>query len=919
MGRIQSSVGLVSGIDTQSLISQMLSLQAQPRDRLSARTQQLQNEQVALTELTALVIGIQISTDRLGLTGDFQKKTATSSQEDVLTATASGSAVPGQYQFKSIQTASTSVSTSNEISGSSSPISSGEILIRTGGFVDNSPALKELRGGAGISTGKIRITDRSGQSRAIDLRSASTLNDVVRAINNTENLRVTASIQGDSLVLNDVSGSTAGNLIVEEFDGGQTAADLGLTGINVASDSAIGDDISFLSSGSRLSSLRDNRGIGFGSGDDLAFTLSDGTELAIDFNGVDPDATVVDGESPVLIPEPVTIGQLLERINSLDNTKLSASIASDGKSLVFEDLTGGGGAFSATSPTGELANDLGLTAATGTTISSSRLQSGLSGPLLSSLNGGAGISDLGDISIQSRDGTTTNVSLSSAETLDDVIATINSSNAGVTASLNETKTGLLLRDTTGASASNFTISTTDASQTAEQLGIAGSVESSSIDSGSLDLQFVSRNSRLETLNQGRGIGTGSFTLSDSAGNQSGLNIGQLEIETVGELIDAINGLDIGVTAQLSESGDGVTLIDTAGGSNPLVVKDSGNGTVAAKLGIAGTSKEVDINGVNQTAIVGSANVSITVESGKSLDEVLDLINEETDVVSASTLNTGPDSVRLLLTSETSGKIGRVIIEGGDTGLNFSTTSAARDAVISIGASESSGGTILTSSSNTFSNVVKGVDITVEGVSDSPVDITIGENNSTATKNVEAFVNQFNKVVDKVKELTTFRAETNQVGLLFGSSEALRVEMGLSRLVSRTFGSSNDIRSITQLGIRFNETGKLDFDKAKFEAAIAEDPDQVNEFFTAEETGFSARAKTALDSLAGVGNSVLLGRTSALSSQIESNNARIGQLSLRLDKQQARLEKQFLVMEQTIAKLQNNLSGLNNLSVIPPSV
>jgi flagellar hook-associated protein 2 len=88
------------------------------------------------------------------------------------------------------------------------------------------------------------------------------MDDVLQAINSS-GLRVSARTNGDRIVLNDLSGQSNSNLIVEDIGDGQTAADLGLGGVNVASNSASGEDLAFLTNTTRISALRDGRGLSF--------------------------------------------------------------------------------------------------------------------------------------------------------------------------------------------------------------------------------------------------------------------------------------------------------------------------------------------------------------------------------------------------------------------------------------------------------------------------------------------------------------------------------------------------------------------------------------------------------------------------------------------------------------------------------
>ncbi len=66
MAGIQASTGLISGVPIQDTVDKLMAISAQPRDRLTKLNTSLKNQQVAVGQLTALVIGIQLSTDQLG-------------------------------------------------------------------------------------------------------------------------------------------------------------------------------------------------------------------------------------------------------------------------------------------------------------------------------------------------------------------------------------------------------------------------------------------------------------------------------------------------------------------------------------------------------------------------------------------------------------------------------------------------------------------------------------------------------------------------------------------------------------------------------------------------------------------------------------------------------------------------------------
>ncbi|HBE68311.1 MAG TPA: hypothetical protein DDW52_09210 [Planctomycetaceae bacterium] len=930
MGRIQSSVGLVTGVAIEDTVNQLMQLNAIPRDRLESRNQILQREQVAVTELMTLVVGVELTAERLGQDSLYRAATAKSSNSDALSVRNTGSPKVGSYSFQPIRTAQSQQLTSSMFASKDQKVGAGEVVIRTGGFLDSSVSLDGLNGGSGVARGKINITDRSGNSAEIDLRFAQSASDVVDAINANASLGVVAAVDGDTFRLTDVTGQTTANLQVSEVAGGTTAADLGLASINVAANNANGSSVQSISSSTSLRSLLDGRGLDLpATGDALELTLSDGSAVSINLE--------LDNNS-------ASLGELVDAINTAGGGDVGARISANGKSLEIEDLSGGAGTFSISSPSGSLAEQLGLdNAAVGGTITGDRLISGLSDTLLSSLGGGSGLGTLGDITITDRNGTSDTINLSSAETLEDVLDAINASSANVTAQLNSDKSGIEIVDNTGSTASDLIIADADATNSATALKIVGTVSDSSLGGESLDKQFVSRNTRLEDFNQGRGVNLGRFTIVDSQGSTSDVNLASGGIETIGDVIDRINAAGVSVTAAINDTGDGIVITDDAGGTGTLSITDTAGGNTAAELGIAGTGGSITAGGNAAIGIDGSRTLRITTTADTTIEQLADEINGLTSTpLNANILNLdSAGGVRLMLSGTSTGSQGRVTVSS-DLNLGLSQTAAARDALLAFGSSEDSGGVVVASSTNTFTGLVDDLEFTVNEASDTPIAITVEENQGNISKQVEAFVEQYNKVRDKLDEVTAFDAVTQSVGILFGKSSALRVDFAFGRLVSGSVRGVGDVSSLAQVGVDIGENGKLSFSQSKFDAAYDRDPSAVEEFFKGREvfdearynqalltnpdadkaeftsttSGFSQLAKDVTDSLAGVERGALLTRSETLNSQIDQNRDRIEALSTRLDKQRTRLLTQFYNMEQVISRLQQNLTALNGLQTIP---
>lgn len=918
MGRITSNVGLITGIPITDTVDQLMEVAARPRDLLTSRTQDLQQQQLAINTLATRLVAMQFDLSKLKVSSLFTAKQATSSDATKLTASIAegGSPIAGSYQFTPVRTAAAQQLVSQRFESTDEEFSATSFSFRTGGFVNKGISLDELNGGLGVRRGQIRITDKNGDSGVVDLRYAITVDDVLNAINSSTDINVTADVVGDTLRLSDNTGQT-GTLTVQEVNNGHTAEDLGIDSINLAggTTSGTGDDVFTLHTGTRLSFLNDGTGVRITDNEteveDLVITLVDGTTAEVDLSGA------------------TTIGDVLEAINDhVDLTgKITATISTDGNRLELTDLTSGGGTFSVSNAAlGSAADDLGLTTtAVGGVITGDRQVSGLADTLLASLNGGQGITTLGTLDITNRDGVLSPIDLSGAETLGDVIDLINAGATDVTAALNADRSGIVLTDTSGGSTSNFIVADSGGSTVAADLGITLDSTGTSIDSGSLDRHTLSEGTLLSRVNGGRGITTlGNISITGTTGLKQTIVLKQegQEAKTIGDVVDAINISVVGVSASINDTGDGILIVDTAGGTGDITVRDSG-GTLAADLGIAGTSKEVDVEGTPTQVVDGTTTGLVEIEAGETLSEIVDKINDLNKGVTAGIINDG-QGFRLSLTANKSGAANELLLELQNSPFQFQEISRAQDAILQFGdAQASSGGILVTSANNTFNEVVAGLNLTIEGASATPVTVTVSENDEPLVTAAKDFVDSYNALREELNDLTDFNAEDLTTGQLFATNEALRVDTDLGRAITDRYFGLGAFQSLKQIGISVDEEGKLSPDgkltleEAKLKAALADDPSGLEEFFTNKDIGLVAKFDTVIERLSGSENGVLGNRYDALQDTIDSNELRIERFNESLDRQREFLLLQFYQLEQVVGNLQQGLSALNSLQPIEP--
>jgi flagellar hook-associated protein 2 len=535
--------------------------------------------------------------------------------------------------------------------------------------------------------------------------------------------------------------------------------------------------------------------------------------------------------------------------------------------------------------------------------------------LVSSLNGGQGFT-LGQLELTDRAGASDTVDLSNVETLDDILAAINAADVNITARVNSSRNGIVLLDESGG-AGELTVASGDATDTAEKLNIAIDDAVSSVNSGSLDLQVVSRQTTLASLNGGKGVAEGSFLIFNSNGLAKTFNLKTSNVKTVGELIDLVNESGISVTARINDAGDGIALIDQVGGAQNFRVQEVGSGTTARDLHFLTAAVDSSENGDPAKLIDGSTTTTVEIDADDTLEDLVAKVNASQGNVTASiiTAGSGARPHRLSILSQIAGVAGRLVADANSAGFDFEETAAARDALLVYGSSD--GGVLVSSPRNTYTDLIEGLSVTVKAPSAGTVNISVATTDSDAVSAVKTFVEQYNSLRTKLDEQTIYNETNNTSGALFGTNEALRVESELASLVSGRFFGAGSLQSLAEVGINVRDDGTLEFDENEFRAKYAADPDAVTEFFTTETIGVADKFNALIETLAGEGSSLLVNRAQALQQKIAVYQQRAGFLNERLDAERQRLLTHFYNLELSIAKQQENITALSQIQALPP--
>ncbi|MHC5109515.1 MAG: flagellar filament capping protein FliD [Planctomycetota bacterium] len=741
--------------------------------------------------------------------------------------------------------------------------------------------LDQLNGGNGVRLGRFQVTDRAGNTGVIDLADASrpevaTIGDVIQRINEdaaAAGVEVSATVVNSSLFINDntgLDGEGVDPLIIEDLpddagNQGFSAADLGVVG-----------------------------------------SFDDSSSVSHDLYRME------------------TIGDLIRAINGAQGNEgyISATVSDDGNSIELASTGPFAGTYTVRAGEGSTAAaDLGLEDAVIDPLATTQtrtLLSGLNTVLLDSLRGGSGVTK-GSLSITDRAGNTTGaIDFTSARSLKDVVDLINNNapvdvngDATIVAQIDASGTGLVIQD---KSQGQGALSIADVTGTlAADLGIAtppGGTLEDQVTSDNLQLQYISRQTKLEDLNNGLGVSLGEFQIIDTTGF-----VHQVELPAnatdVGGVIDAINQLTPDtIEARINDTGDGIVIIDTSTGGETLTVQDVDGGSMAEALRLAGTAKP------GQNYIDGSYEIRVDVSAGDTLNDVVKKLNEAGGQFSASVVNDGGavNPYSMTVSSGITGSRGELVINSSGLDLGLTTLSRANDAVVAIGGDDAENPILVTSSTNTLDDVIEGVSLDLLSVGDGPVTIDVAQDVDSVVESVASFVDGYNEVQSVLDDLTAVDPETFERAVLQGDRTVDTIRSRLYRAVSRQVqGVTNEFSRLFQVGISQASGNRLEFDEEKFRAAYEEDPLKVEALFTTTETGFGQVIQDTLDEMTRDVDGVIGQRTALLDDQQELLTSRIDDLNILLDAKRTRLQAQFVAMERALADLQGQQTALSQLA------
>ena len=332
-----------------------------------------------------------------------------------------------------------------------------------------------------------------------------------------------------------------------------------------------------------------------------------------------------------------------------------------------------------------------------------------------------------------------------------------------------------------------------------------------------------------------------------------------------------------------------------------------------------SAADADTTTVTNGGTLTIGGVAVTVSGATTLQGLANAINQTDGIgVSASVVRVNESTYRLALTSSVSGAANAFTITSTlGTGIQFADTdndgtsgdSAADNAVNALDASIVINNLTVTSSTNTFSEVVSGVTLTVTKKDPSTtVSVDVAPDGTALANKLEAFISAYNDTVSYLESQRVSAGNGDSTSI--GRDPVLRQLRNDLRAELIGAHGSGAFTRLSEIGVEFTRDGKLALDREVFNAAIQSDGGEVRRFL-ADTGGAFPAIEAALDRYTNATGYFSTAKE-RLNRQVSLMDQQILAMQERLALQRDALQREFTEADAAMSRLKSQSGSLASL-------
>lgn len=409
------------------------------------------------------------------------------------------------------------------------------------------------------------------------------------------------------------------------------------------------------------------------------------------------------------------------------------------------------------------------------------------------------------------------------------------------------------------------------------------------------------------------------------------------------VVDAINGSNVGITAQLINTGDP---------TNPMRISLSGPSGNAGSFSMSFHSNGVTNSAKNTLTLSGFEGPNVTLNNGLPMGLSLGVIGSTPLSIAAytdtpegvvSAINTDPKAAGYsasysngaISITGPSGNTQQIAIQAdGTPGFGISSgisiqapTQSAADAQVTVD------GMDYVRSTNTITDIFPGLTLNVlgkspllaDGTTQSTATVAIGRDTTALTTSINNLVTAYNDAVSMMNVVTDPKSTVDTYGgTLVGDTTVQTIKRQLRSMFSApstaTGAAGSSISALWQMGFSFDQKGVLSVDSTKLNTALTNNfPDVVRAFTNNSENslltantgnGIAGDAVKKITDM--LGNSgVIKQHSDNAASQNTKYQTDLTNLQTRLDSLLVRYQKQFSSMDSIVGKITGQKTSLKS--------
>ncbi|ERK71105.1 flagellar hook-associated protein 2 [Leifsonia aquatica ATCC 14665] len=215
---------------------------------------------------------------------------------------------------------------------------------------------------------------------------------------------------------------------------------------------------------------------------------------------------------------------------------------------------------------------------------------------------------------------------------------------------------------------------------------------------------------------------------------------------------------------------------------------------------------------------------------------------------------------------------------------------------------------VTSSTNTFADVLPGVSMTVSAASTTPVTLTVARDDKAISDVAKSLVTSLNDIFALIASKQAVSTTTDAAGgtvVTAGTFTGDSTVRDANQKLLDAASAPIDGVSPSTYGISITSDGNMTFDADKFAAALAADPEKVKAAVGAVAQRVADAATAASDKYDGSITTKITGEQST----VKSLNSQITDWDTRLADRRSSLEKTYANLEVNLQKLQSQSNWL----------